>query len=91
MFKQVTFTLNSDGWTQVKVKDREKLYKMHHFLFMKDGHSFDIEIQESLQGDFTAHADNTTDPHDAIKSLGGSTLQSCLQAMITFLESRSSK
>lgn len=86
--RHVSLAQSADGWARVPTQEKTKLFKIHQFLLMSQGKTYNIEIQESVGGDFLAHADNTADPHDAIKSCGGATLTDCLAAMVQALENR---
>jgi hypothetical protein len=81
-------TFSRDEWKTVKLGDKDKFFKIHHFLFMYKGKSFNIEVQESLTGDFMAHADNNSDPHDAVKSCHGKTLEECLHAIVSEIQKK---
>ncbi len=78
----------ADQWSGVTIDSKSKLYKLHHFFLLSGGQNFNIEIQESPDGTFTAHADNTADPHDAVASTSASDLQSCLNALVQSIEAR---
>lgn len=77
-----------DAWTSVKVGDKQKLYRLHHFLFLSGGKTYNIEVQEGHAGEFLAHADNTSDPHEAIKSVSGTSLEGCLRDLIAQIENK---
>lgn len=79
---------SSDSWTSVSHNTKNKLFRVHNFLFLCGGHSFSVEIQESQTGDFLGHAENMADPHDVIPSSHGSSVDECLQAIIETIEKK---
>lgn len=80
--------LAAEDWRKIKLEEAHKLFKLHQFLFMSGGRSYNIEIQESQTGSYLAHADNNSDPHDAIKSVTGKSFEDCLKAMMKQLGER---
>lgn len=80
---------SSDDWHKVSIKSKEKLFRVSQFLFMSGGRNYNIEIQEGLHGGFSAHAENTADPHDAIAPSQGATLQACLEQIVAEIGKRS--
>lgn len=81
--------MSQNSWAHVKKSEKSKLYRIHHFLFMSGGFSYNVEIQEDPTGIYTAHADNTSDPHDSIPPQTGKSLDEALGILISTIESRS--
>jgi len=80
--------LNQEEWKSVHFADKQKLFKIHNFLFMSKGRAYAIEVQESFDNDFLAHGENTSDPHDALKSIHSNSIAECLQTMIQQIENK---
>lgn len=88
MLVKTAHRFENRDWASATTECRTKIYKLHQFLVIISGKVFNIEIQEDTTGKCEAHADNTTDPHDAIKSCHGGNVTECLNTMIKALEMR---
>lgn len=77
-----------DAWSGIALGGKSKLLKLHQFLYLVGGKTYAIEIQQAQSGECLAHADNTNDPHEAIKSCNGKDVEDCLKAMIQELENK---
>jgi len=80
-----------DSWKSVTISERERLFRISNYLFVSQGRSYSIEVQEAPDGTFLAHGENTSDPHDVLRSVTGTTMQECLQAIVDQIERREEK
>lgn len=80
--------LSSGAWSSVTFGEKQKLFKLHTFLFVQKGKTYSIEVQEGVDGSCEVHAVNTSDDNEAIPSLHGSDVKKALQSMISQLEGR---
>lgn len=90
MFKSPTriAAQSSDNWSGVQIDSKQKLFRLHQFLFLSGGKNYNIEIQESISGSCTGHADNTADPHDAIQPCSGRSVSECLKKLVDEISKR---
>lgn len=93
MFSRIAkpFFCAGEGWSTTSLDQKTKLFRLHHFFLLSGGKNYNIEIQESPDGNYTAYADNTADPHDAIAPAHGKNLKDCLDTMVKSLETRNAK
>lgn len=75
------------GWKNVKLPVGCKLFKVHHFTFMLSGTIYHFEIDEFSDGTFTGHGEHSTDKSSVIESVNGNSLEECLNALISRIES----
>lgn len=68
-----------------------QLFRVSQFLYVVEGHAFTIQVQESAEGVLTAHAESTSDPHEAIRPISGSDLQEILQSLTHDIDRKVSK
>jgi hypothetical protein len=68
-----------------------QLFKLSQFLYVIEGRSFTIQVQESPRGVLTAHAESTSDPHEAIRPISGSDLKEVLQSLTNDIDQKVSK
>jgi hypothetical protein len=70
---------------------RGQLFKVMQYLYVVEGRPFQIEVQESPLGVVTAHAESTSDPHEAIRPVSGSELGVVLESLINDIDKKVSK
>lgn len=68
-----------------------QLFTVKQYLYVVEGKSFTIHVQESSKGIFTAHAQSTSDPHEAIHPMSGPHLQDVLQSLTHDIDRKVSK
>lgn len=93
MFSRIAkpFFCSGEDWSTTSLDQKSKLFRLHHFFLLTGGKNYNIEIQESPEGNYTAYADNTADPHDAIAPTHAKSLQECLESTVKGLETRNTK
>jgi hypothetical protein len=82
---------SGEGWSTTSLDPKSKIFRLHHFFLLSGGRNYNIEIQESPDGNYTAYADNTADPHDAIAPTHSKNLQDCLDSLVKTIEARNKK
>lgn len=60
---------------------RGQLLAVRQYLYVVEGRPFSIEVQETKSGHLTAHAESTSDPHEAIHSQSATNLDDVLKAI----------
>ncbi|MFZ9519788.1 MAG: hypothetical protein ACO3A4_04865 [Silvanigrellaceae bacterium] len=64
------------------------LFSVRHFLYVVEGRPFTIDVMESTSGHLTAHADSTSDPHEAIHPQSAATLEDVLKAITLEIDAK---
>lgn len=77
-----------DQWRDINLPAGSKLFRVHSFMFMFKGSTFAIEVDEFADGTFTGHGEHSTDKSNVIEPVSSSSLQDCLQALISKIEAR---
>lgn len=67
---------------------RGQLLAIRHYLYVTEGRPFSIEVQETKSGHLTAHAESTSDPHEAIHSQSATNLDDVLQAITLEIDAK---
>ena len=62
------------GWKDIKLPKGCKLIKIHKFLYMANGVSYNLEIDEFADGMFTGHGEHASDESQQLKSVTGKSL-----------------
>ncbi len=78
----------SSGQTR---RPKGKLLKVSQFLYVIEGQSFSIQIQEAPDGMLTAYTESTSDPHEAFRPISGSNLEDVLQSTTHEIDKKVSK
>lgn len=89
IYRGISAAWAQDAWKSVSHSQKNKLFRVHSFLFIAGGHSFSIEVQESASGDFLAHAENMSDPHDVLPSVHGKGIEDCVRQLVQHIEAKS--
>ncbi|MBM3383278.1 MAG: hypothetical protein FJY29_12710 [Betaproteobacteria bacterium] len=72
-------------------RSKGTLLKVSQFLYVIEGQSFSIQLQESPGNMFTAYAESTSDPHEAFRPVSGSNLEDVLQSITHEIDKKVSK
>lgn len=67
------------------------LLKVSQYLYVTQGQSFSIQVQEDPTGHYTAYAESTSDPHEAFSPMSGSKLEDVLESITQDIEKRVNK
>jgi hypothetical protein len=69
-------------WKKLKIHAGHRLFKVHEYMYMAEGNTYKLEINEFADGTFTGHGSHSTDDLNQLKSVSRKTLEECLQALI---------
>ncbi|MEN9826699.1 MAG: hypothetical protein RI953_2444 [Pseudomonadota bacterium] len=64
------------------------LFSVRHFLYVVEGRPFSIDVMESTSGHLTAHAESTSDPHEAIHPQSATNLEDVLKAITLEIDAK---
>lgn len=67
---------------------RGQLFRVSQFLYIIEGRSFTIQVQESSDGLLTAYADSTSDPHETLLPVSGEQLDKVLESMTSAIDKK---
>ncbi|MEY4066684.1 MAG: hypothetical protein RIR26_2892 [Pseudomonadota bacterium] len=84
-------TADNEPFKKLDRTGQGQLFKVSHYLYVVESRPFQIEVQESTRGLLTAHAESTSDPHEAIPPVSGSELEVVLQSLIHDIDKKVSK
>jgi len=70
-------------WKNANVGTGCKLFKVHNFTYMDSGTIYHLEIDEFADGSFTGHGEHSTDKSNIIESVNGSSMEECLNGLIS--------
>lgn len=76
------------AWNSVKLPAGGKLFKVHRFTFLFNGANFLIEIDEYADGACSGHGEHATDKNFVIESVSGSSVEECLNGLISRIQER---
>ena len=65
-----------------------QIFKVSQFLYVVQGRSFSIQVQESADGHLTAHAESTLDPHETLHPISGLNLDKVLESMTAAIDKK---
>lgn len=69
-------------------RSRGQLFKVSQFLYVVEGRTFTIQVQQSSDGHLTAHADSTSDPHETLHPVSGLNLDNVLESMTAAIDKK---
>ena len=69
-------------WEKIKVPGGNRLIKAHSFMYMVEGTTYKIGIDEYSDGKFTGHGEHSSDESQQLSSVVGGTIEECLQSLI---------
>lgn len=73
--------------TGLNIPKGAKLIKIHKYLYMHNGSSYNLEVDEYSDGMFAGHGEHAADESQQLKSVTGKTLNECLQPLIDNISS----
>lgn len=76
------------SWASAKRNPKTRLYKISNYLVVVGGHSYQVQTQESTDGEWACFAERPSDPHEPIKSFTGKSEEECLTQMVQHIEER---
>ena len=75
-------------WKKLKIHPGHRLFKVHHYMYMAEGNTFELEVNEFADGTFTGHGVHSSDELNQLKSVSRKNLEECLQSLIDLAAKR---
>jgi hypothetical protein len=88
--KITCFLWESGGmsWKDIKLHSGGKLFKVHNFTYMIKGVTYQLEIDEFIDGTFTGHGEHSTDRNSFVESVSGKSVDDCLTHLVARIGQR---
>ncbi len=77
------------NWKTLKLPEGARLNKVHHFTYMIKGQTYQFEVDEMSDGNFTGHGEHSSDKNFVLASVNGSSMVECLNQLVKDVTSRS--
>jgi len=71
-----------------KLRTRGQLLSVSQFLYVVEGRSFTIQVQSAPDGQLTAHAESTSDPHETLHPISGLNLDNVLDSITAAIDKK---
>jgi hypothetical protein len=76
------------SWKDIKLHSGGKLFKVHNFTYMIKGVTYQLEIDEFIDGTFTGHGEHSTDRNSFVESVSGKSVDDCLTHLVARIGQR---
>jgi len=69
-------------WGKIKVPGGNRLLKVHSFMYMVEGITYTLAVDEYSDGKFTGHGEHASDESQQLSSVVGKSIEECVQALV---------
>lgn len=76
------------SWKDLKVATGSQLFRLHNFLYLHQGKTYELEVNEYSDGRFVGHGEIANDPQSQLASVNGSNVDECVAKLVEAVETK---
>ena len=69
-------------WKDLTIEAGCQLFRLHNFLYLHKGKTYELEINEYSDGRFVGHGEVANDPQSQLPSVNGNSIDECVGKLV---------